>query len=131
MRKHQKNSANLLLSQFLREKLPQRRSGHTAGRSWLEAIGLALLRKAAGGDMAAIKEIADRTEGKAAQRVEIDGSDEGPVKMSTEEFLQRFEEMLGLYPRPAAAKAEDPGPAGPVPGKVDQGQEPAKYRDKS
>jgi hypothetical protein len=41
------------------------------GQTWAEAIAEALIAKAAAGDVAAAKEIADRTEGKARQPINL------------------------------------------------------------
>lgn len=47
----------------------------------LRKIADALVAKAADGDVAAIKEIGDRVDGKAVQSVELTGADGGPVKV--------------------------------------------------
>jgi hypothetical protein len=50
----------------------------------LRKIAEALLEKAAEGDMAAIKELGDRLDGKTAQQIIMTGEDGGPVKTSIE-----------------------------------------------
>lgn len=45
----------------------------------LRRIADALLDKAADGDMAAIKELGDRLDGKANQQLQVTGADEGPL----------------------------------------------------
>lgn len=46
----------------------------------LRAIAEALLDKAAEGDVAAIKELGDRIDGKPSQQVALTGADGGPVE---------------------------------------------------
>jgi hypothetical protein len=47
----------------------------------------ALLEKALEGDVAAIKEVGDRVEGKVAQRIEATGADGGPLTHKLVEVL--------------------------------------------
>jgi len=48
----------------------------------LRAIADKLIDKAAEGDIAAIRELGDRLDGKAAQQVALTGLDDGPVQIS-------------------------------------------------
>jgi ribosomal protein L17 len=50
----------------------------------LRAIADALVTKATEGDVAAIREIGDRLDGKAVQSVEMGGVDGGPIKARLE-----------------------------------------------
>lgn len=47
----------------------------------LRVIAEKLLEKAAEGDMAAIKELGDRLDGRAAQQVQLTGEDGGPIQV--------------------------------------------------
>lgn len=53
----------------------------------LEAIATALLQKAKSGDVAAIKEIAERHDGKVAQAIIGGDDDDPPVKVSAIELI--------------------------------------------
>lgn len=58
------------------------REASESGGTKLRQVADALIEKAATGDVQAIKEIADRLDGKPAQQVVHSGDDEGgPVKM--------------------------------------------------
>lgn len=48
----------------------------------LRAIAEALLTKAAGGNIMAIKELADRTDGKAIQQMQLSGDAESPLTIN-------------------------------------------------
>lgn len=48
----------------------------------LRAIAEALLTKAADGDISAIKELADRTDGKAIQQMQLSGDAESPLTIN-------------------------------------------------
>lgn len=48
----------------------------------LRRIAEALLDKAADGDMAAIKELGDRLDGKATQQMQVTGADDGPLTIT-------------------------------------------------
>ncbi len=50
-----------------------------SGKEALDALAEQLLMNAEGGDMAALKELGDRLDGKAAQA--ITGADDGPVSL--------------------------------------------------
>jgi hypothetical protein len=58
-----------ILSDELRRKLGEPYPGAPQGRTWADAIAEALIARAVAGDVAAAKEIADRTEGKARPAV--------------------------------------------------------------
>lgn len=47
----------------------------------LRKIAETLLDKAAEGDMAAIKELGDRLDGKASQQLQVTGADDGPLQV--------------------------------------------------
>jgi hypothetical protein len=78
-------------------------SGHVPARTPKKANGedlvaLALIKKAVGGDLRAIAEIADRTEGKPTERHEFSGPDGGPVPFelpgTRDEVERRIQELL-------------------------------------
>ena len=52
----------------------------------LREIAEALYSKAAEGDVAAIREIGDRLDGKAAQALQLTGEDGGPVQLAAVEW---------------------------------------------
>ena len=56
-----------------------KRFGMRRGSLWAEAIARQLVSKAAGGDVRATREVADRDEGKPTQRVELMGG--GEIKL--------------------------------------------------
>jgi hypothetical protein len=53
-----------------------------AGRAALNDLAEVLLTKAAEGDMAALKELGDRLDGKAAQSVEVTGDAANPLSIT-------------------------------------------------
>lgn len=55
------------------------KEAHSDGRDKLRAVADALVEKAIAGDIAAIKEVADRLDGKVPQA--ISGDDENPLTM--------------------------------------------------
>jgi len=63
-----------------------------------DLVAFALIRKAVKGDLRAIAEIADRTEGKATERHEWSGPDGGPIPFelpgTREEVERRIQELL-------------------------------------
>jgi len=86
-----------------------------AERSWAEAIALAIFRKALRGDVSAFVAIADRTEGKPRQAIELSGSvDTGYTGMSLEELDAKINELLSrAKPRVVGSL---PGPPRALPG---------------
>ena len=48
----------------------------------LDAIACALIREAKSGNVQAIKEIAERSDGKVAQAVQVSGAEGGPIQTS-------------------------------------------------
>jgi hypothetical protein len=65
------------------EKLFEEASSKREGMTRLEAACRAQIEKAEEGDLAAFKEVADRTEGKAPQSVELSGVEGGPIEQVT------------------------------------------------
>ena len=61
-----------------RVEVKSRREGIEA----LDKVAEALIAKAEEGDIAALKELGDRIDGKAAQQTIITGSEDGPVRMT-------------------------------------------------
>lgn len=77
---------------LLEEAVPRDRSG----RSYAEAIAEKLAKKALRGNIAAVREIADRAEGKARQAMEVSGPEGGPLdfrNMTDEELHRRLEQL--------------------------------------
>jgi hypothetical protein len=63
-----------LVSKAARQLMPQRCPYDRDGRTWAEAIALALGRRAVRGDVQAARELGDRTEGKPVQGLRISGA---------------------------------------------------------
>lgn len=57
---------------------------HAEGGTKLRAVADALVTKAIAGDVAAIKEVGDRLDGKVMQQVELSGDPENPVASRVE-----------------------------------------------
>lgn len=73
-------------------------------RKELEAIVEALVTKAATGDMAAIKEVADRLDGKSVQASTISGPDGGAIEINQHsDARSKFNSLLDAATRQAAA----------------------------
>jgi hypothetical protein len=70
--------------------------GDQRGRSYVERIAEVVCYEAGGGDLAAIREITDRTEGKARQNVEMN-----PIDLSrlTPELQLQLAKLLALADR--------------------------------
>lgn len=89
------------LSKALRELLASPKPKDARGRTWAEVIADALLKKAARGNVAAIREAGDRTEGRPFQAVELtgrDGTDLVPAELPEKvvkiiELLARHREL--------------------------------------
>ena len=62
-----------------------------AVRDW---IGIALTQKAMDGDVAAIREILDRIDGKATQKIEMTGKDGEPLKVEHSKQLEAAYENM-------------------------------------
>ena len=72
----------------------------------LSVIVEQLVKKAEGGDLAAIKEVIDRVDGKAIQALEHTGKDGGPIVVTRKEVE---DEIAGLFDQPAPdAPGSDP-----------------------
>jgi hypothetical protein len=65
---------SLTLSEAFRRQLSQPVPGDEQGRTFAELIAVEMCQRAMTGDVAAAKEIADRTEGKPRQSVDVDMS---------------------------------------------------------
>jgi Family of unknown function (DUF5681) len=73
------------------------------GRALLDAIAQQLIAKASKGDLASIRELADRIEGTPARSVSLGGPDGGAIPfayMSREENERRIAELLAMAGRP-------------------------------
>lgn len=68
------------------------------GRTWGEVIAEQILKRAKKGDVRAASEVADRVEGKAKQRVEIEEVDSNETALDltghTDEELDKLDELL-------------------------------------
>jgi hypothetical protein len=89
----------LPITDVLREQLTRTIPVKTPkGMTADERIARALIKKAVDGDLRAIAEIADRTEGKATERHEWSGPDGGPIPFelpgTREEVERRIQELL-------------------------------------
>ena len=84
----------LPITDAIREELEREVTG---GLSLAHAIARKLVRLALEGDMDAIREIADRTEGKPRQRIEQSGPGGGPMQFelptTREEIIRRIHEL--------------------------------------
>jgi hypothetical protein len=62
------------------------------GRTWAELIAAAQVRIAALGNVRAAREIADRTEGRPSQRLELTGDAGGPIEVADarEQLLEKL-----------------------------------------
>ena len=74
-----------------------------AGRTKSERIANAVLRKALRGDLRAVDHVSERTEGKVLGRIELTGSDGGPL-----EFADARSRLLGRLARKPAGNPTDP-----------------------
>lgn len=67
--------------------------GDAEGRTWAELIAEGQIRVAARGNVQAARELADRTEGKVSQHLEVTGNDEGPVEAAS--AIEKLLDKLG------------------------------------
>jgi len=70
--------------------IPGDKNGRTYGDLFIEK----LVRRACNRSDTAAKEIFDRVEGKALQRMELSGPEGGPVEVSSEDLARRIREIL-------------------------------------
>lgn len=78
--------------------------GTKAKREVIDRIVLSMLNKAAGGDMAAIKEVFDRFYGKMSDKVELTGKDGEPLQVN---HVAHLEQLYGGMKDAFAAEAID------------------------
>jgi hypothetical protein len=83
-----------MLSDTYRAKLAERVPGDERGRNYAEAIADAAFAAALEGQIGAIQEIADRTEGKPAQAIALSG--DFRVDMTVQEIDARLNELLNI-----------------------------------
>jgi hypothetical protein len=94
------------------------------GATWGHAGVLGTYRAMIKGQHGAAKEIREAIEGKATARVEIVGANNGPIKVSMAETIERIREAYGLGPdRP---RVESPASSDAVPEGVDRGHKPTE-----
>ena len=86
------------LSQACRELLAQPVPGDAEGRTYAQAIAAQLGEKAIAGDIVAIRELADRAEGRARQAIEIENTNlrDAFERMTTQELRDYAES--GKFP---------------------------------
>jgi Family of unknown function (DUF5681) len=98
-------------SDLLREVIAQPCARDRAGRPWAEVLASALFEQVRSGDLPAFKEILDRVEGKAVNRVELSGIGGEEIKatvnakLSTNDLPGAIDVICGLN-RTAAKEAE-------------------------
>jgi hypothetical protein len=78
------------LSDAYRQLLEKPYPGDQRGRSYVERIAEVVCYEAGGGDLAAIREITDRTEGKARQNVEMNPIDLSRLTLEQQLQLARL-----------------------------------------
>jgi hypothetical protein len=71
------------LSNAYKYQLEQPVPGDPEGRTWGELLAEGMTRAAVKGNVQAARELAERTEGKASQHLEITGNDGGPVEVAS------------------------------------------------
>lgn len=76
-----------MLSDALRRELVEP-CPSAPGQTWAEAIAEALIAKAAAGDVSAAKEIADRTEGKARQHINLSYTEREKYEIAVAKILE-------------------------------------------
>jgi Family of unknown function (DUF5681) len=77
-----------ILSDALRRELVETCPDDEQGRPWAEVIADQLIAKAATGDVAAAKEIADRTEGKARQHVTLSYTEREKYEIAVAKIME-------------------------------------------
>jgi hypothetical protein len=112
------------LSDAYKFQLEQPVPGDPEGRTWGELLAEGMIRAAVKGNVHAAREIAERTEGKARQHVELVGQHNGPVKVSLEETVAKIREFYGL--RPPTNTPQRPADLDPLSTPLDSGREPPK-----
>ena len=84
--------------QALLRAIQKKIQGDADGRELIDAIAQQLVNKSIKGDLAAIRELADRTDGKPAQEVKVGGDGSGiPIEIATmtpEEKRKRVAEIM-------------------------------------
>ena len=86
------------LSDAYRRLLEAPYPGDAHGRTYVQRIAEVVCYQAGSGDLAAIREIADRTEGRPRQNVEMNPMDLDLSKLSPEQRLE-LAKLLGLASR--------------------------------
>ena len=68
------------------------------GATWADAVAVGQIRSAAKGNTQAAKEIADRLEGKVAQQVELENTeDKGvPVELDAQRIYAKISSVIGV-----------------------------------
>jgi hypothetical protein len=77
-----------MLSDVMRRELASPCPDDEQGRTWAEVIADQLIAKAAAGDVAAAKEIADRTEGKARQHVNLSYTEREKYEIAVAKIME-------------------------------------------
>jgi hypothetical protein len=76
------------LSDAYRRLLETPYPGDERGRTYVERIAEVICYVAGGGDLAAIREVTDRVEGRPGQNVEMNGTSLGLTRLTDEQRLQ-------------------------------------------
>ncbi|MGB8799438.1 MAG: DUF5681 domain-containing protein [Candidatus Acidiferrales bacterium] len=86
-----------IVSQVMREMLPEPCPLDKNGLAWAEAIALAVFKKALRGDVRAAAEVFDRTEGRPKQSVQLSATAEvRTIPTSLEEIDRRLLELINV-----------------------------------
>lgn len=78
-------SLSTILRTLLESEIPMKdpKTGEIVQKTGAEALGLSIFRTAMKGNVNAWREVADRTEGKAVQKMELTGADGEAIKNET------------------------------------------------
>jgi len=69
------------------------KEAHEDGKDRLRAVADALVTKAISGDVPAIRELADRLDGKSMQQVQVSGDEDSPLHHVIERRIVRSEQQ--------------------------------------
>jgi hypothetical protein len=102
----------------------RRKMGLPVGATYADAGAIGTFLAMMEGKHGAAREIREAIEGKASQRIEVVGSDSGPIKVSLAETIERIREFYGL--RPPTHTPQKPADLDPLSTPVDSLREPPK-----
>ena len=107
-----------LVSQELRRMMRSACPYDADGRTWAQLISLAICRRALKGDVAATREICDRTEGKPMQSLSVSGG------LDMNMTIEQIDEQINAFCNKIRARGEAPAWIDTIQG-VAQGTEPS------